>query len=469
MSSSFLIRIGLLLIPVALVPFCQLFGMIMTGSEHANLVIHYVATSIPVLFAVAASMTEPNNSRSWQAISTVIVFFSLHYMLEQFVPDLNNRDYICAFFSAIITATFSSHITANTLHLKRYLLSRFLNFGILLICCVITVILLYLVHTLIVKLVSSNDPASLIMGIPNILRLTLVGLLGQLLAPFGTDHITTSFIIGDPALQDIANLKDRILLFHCCSISFFIPAMLLALYFKINSNKKIPVFTLIIIALITSFFPNREAFILLTLIWVWPGLFFTHLAISTLVLLLAVYFPYLADNTISTDINKLINPIILLGTNRSNYIFLAIGILAYFLIPLFIFYKFKVASVSWKIKKRKNVRIRLISDRKGSQDLSLLAIRTMKLAGGIDNLKWIKATHNLIKIGYYYTENVNLDALKGVGTDSRIDNNEHVIYIYTDNTKTAENLAHKIIIFAERQFANLSEGQEGKHHAMDTN
>ena len=62
---------------------------------------------------------------------------------------------------------------------------------------------------------------------------------------------------------------------------------------------------------------------------------------------------------------------------------------------------------------------------------------------------------------------VNLDALKGVGTDSRIDTDSRTISIQTSSPEIAEGVSSKIIIFAEREFSDLT-AQEGEHHAMDT-
>lgn len=470
MSSSFLIRIGMMLIPVALVPFSLLLSMVFGSSGHVSGSVSLIESSIPVLFAVTASMTEPNNSRSWQVISTVIVFFFLRYALSLFVHDVQNRDLISAFTTAFITASFSSHITANTLHLKRYLQSRFLNFGILLICCAVAVALVFCIHSILIRVFADHDKSNFLMNFPVFLRVLLSTAAYQFLMPFGSEDIAYNFITSDPDLDFIPNITDHLFIFQYASIAVCIPAMLIALYFKIGSSRRLPIIFLIMIAVITSFFPHSECFVLLTLMWLWPGLFTLHVLLSSVLMLLCLYLPEISVTTYGHENINFINPITLIGTNNnSNLIFLLACAGSYLFTTMYLLSYVKISTLSWKIKKHKNVRIRLISDRKDSKDLSLLAIRTMKMAGGIDNLKWVKTTGNLLKIGYRNIEMVNAEAVKGVGIDSRIDSGEKVIYIYTRSSEIAEKICRKIIIFAEREFADLTKYQEVKQNAMDSN
>jgi hypothetical protein len=470
MTSSFLIRIGLVLIPVALIPFSLLFSVMFGTAGYVTGITSFIAGSIPVLFAVAASMTEPNNSRSWQIVSTVIVFFFLKFALNMFAPDIQDKDMISAFTSAIITATFSSHITANTLHLKRYLQSRFLNFGILLICSAVAVTLIYCIHAVLIKLYSGHESSNLIMNFPVFIRVFLSTATYQFFAPFGAGDVAMDYIAADPDLNYITNIKDRLFIFQYGCIALFIPVMLTALYLRIGANRRLPVIFLIFIAAVTSFFPHKEYFVLLTILWLWPGLFTFHIVLSSVLMILCLYLPEIAISSTGSDSMSIINPLALIGTdNNSNIAFLLTGAGCYFFLTLYLLSYVKVSSLTWKIKKRKSVRIRLISDRKDSKDLSLLAIRTMKMAGGIDNLKWVKNTRNLLKIAFLDIDKVNVDAVKGMGIDSRIDSSEKVIYIYAGSAGTAEKIANKIIIFAQREFSDLTKYQEVEKNAMDSN
>lgn len=468
MSSTILIRTGLLLIPVSLVPLCQLIPILSSGSDFGTVAARFIAGCIPVLFAVAASMTEPNNSRSWQIISTVIVFFTLKYMLSIFAPSLTGSDLICAFFSAVITATFSSHITANTLHLKRYLQSRFLNFGILLICCVAAVILISCARTVYHALFSLKGNSGLITSLPAGVRVAVCALAEHMAAPFGLNRLPGELLLSDPGTAATANLQGRMLFHRYCTSAFFIPAMLAALCLRLSSGRRTPVIFMILIAVVTSFFPHQDVYILLTLIWLWPGLFLLHLVLSALLAMVTVLVPELAGVAPPEIYTRLINPVVAAGSAQSaSYLYMAGGAVFYFLMTLILLSWAGIGRLSWKIKKHRNVRIRLISDRKGSSDLSLLAIRTMKIAGGLDNFRWIKCSGKELRIGYRRTDMVNLDALKGVGTDSRIDTDSRTISIQTSSPEIAEGVSSKIIIFAEREFSDLT-AQEGEHHAMDT-
>ena len=470
MATSFLIRTGLVLIPVALVPFCRLLAFISgtegTWAETAS----FIETTIPVLFAVAASMTEPNNSRSWQIISTVIVYFTLKHMLQTFAPEIAHRELISCFSSAIITAAFSSHITANTLHPRRYLESRILNLGILLICCVCAVVAVSCIDSVVISLFNPAGE-SLVTRLPRLARILAGAAVSQLLAPFGADHVTTEFIAGSFGVNaDALIVKERLLVFRYCSMAFFLPAMLGALFLKIGSSRKIPVAFLLLAAAVSSFFPHSEMFLLMTLLWLWPGLFCLHALLSSLLLLLCVHLPLLQISGDITSATRILNPVVMLNSGGTyNLMFAAAGAGAYFFATIYLLTHVKIGSLTWKIRKHRGARIRLISDRKDSRDLSLLAIRTMKLAGGIDNIKYVKTEGSLLKIGCYRAEQINEEAVKGMGTNSSVDAGEKTIHIRTRSTVVAERIARKIVIFADREFADLSDSQENEQHAMDTN
>ena len=276
MPSSFLLRVGLLLVPIFLLPLAQL---IQSGAAHTDYyltsltVSRYILNIVPLLFAVFASLTEPNISRSWQIISTIVVYFFLQFLFHSYFQKYDNSEYASAFCAALISGALSSHITANTDHLRRYFFSRILNLSILLIGCVlaffVTVIIFYVIDLLFI----SHDSGNILMGIPSDLRSFICMFAYQLAVPFGLDSYLAEFIMWDPYLNTISHQYVYVLIKNFIPI-YGIAAMLLAVIIKQDTYKFLPVFFLMLISLVSGIFEQVQPFVLLMILWIWSGLFF---------------------------------------------------------------------------------------------------------------------------------------------------------------------------------------------------
>lgn len=462
MTSSFLIRIGLLLIPVALVPFAQLLEVSSHSSYHCDLmqnIAFFLNSIIPVIFAIFASLTEPNNSKSWQIVSTIIVYFVLKQLLFIYYPGIQNINQISAFASSIITAAFSSRITANTLHIKRYIFSRILNLGILLFCCVITVLLVSSIKFVLIRLFDGQDENNILLNIPSTLQTFVFGYIFQILKPFGLENQIIEFLTNNSHISYVGNISNKLFLYSYSTILFLIPAMFVALYFRISKEKRIPVFFLIFICIVTSFFPGKEGFIYLTFIWIWPGLFSLHMILSAIYLSIMIELPSIEINPLlikDLQNNVYITKNFLHFGSYSTILLISIATFIYFSITSILLAKVPINKLSWKLKKHKSVRIKLIRDTKGSQDLSLLAIRLIKMTGGLDNISWISTESLQLKIGYNDIHLVNEEALKGFGRESYIDSYEKILCINSTDKNKIELVKQKIITFASREFLDLT-------------
>ncbi len=468
MTSTFLIRVGLLLIPVAMIPFVQLLGSAAPGTAYPELLTNIseiIRALIPLLFAVFASLTEPNNSKSWQIISTIIVFFILRSLYLQYSYQVLNIDLLSAFTSSVITAAFSSRITANTLIVRRYILSRLQNLGILVFWCLVALIAVTTIQLILQNIFNPQDENNWLVKLPITLQTFIFGFFFQLLKPFGLDFEIISFIELNPQLALFDNTSERLFLYSYTNILFMIPTMLVALCIKISSDKKLPIVFLAFISLFTSFFPGAEGFICLTIMWIWPGLYIVHMELSGIYLTVLLNLDSLEINPeFINSLNKqsFFNDNFLhIGNHYAAYI-VAITTSIYFVLTLTLLHKYPASSLTWKIKKHKSVRIRLIRDNRSSKDLSLYAIRLIKMTGGLDNITSISTNESQIKIGFEDLKQINRDALKGFGSESYINTDEKAIFINSTEPKKTELIKKKIIIFAAREFSFLSEVKENK-------
>lgn len=452
MPSSFLLRVGLLLVPIFLLPLAQL---IQSGAAHTDYyltsltVSRYILNIVPLLFAVFASLTEPNISRSWQIISTIVVYFFLQFLFHSYFQKYDNSEYASAFCAALISGALSSHITANTDHLRRYFFSRILNLSILLIGCVlaffVTVIIFYVIDLLFI----SHDSGNILMGIPSDLRSFICMFAYQLAVPFGLDSYLAEFIMWDPYLNTISHQYVYVLIKNFIPI-YGIAAMLLAVIIKQDTYKFLPVFFLMLISLVSGIFEQVQPFVLLMILWIWSGLFFFNALLAGLifVILLNVNLDY--DLMFYYGIGENIY-----DDYHSIYVLIFVAAV-YFFGTLFIIKKFSLKQLTWKLKKQKKVSIKLIRDKKNSKDLSLLAIRILKIIGGLDNIKNIRTDERNIVISYYNRDAINVEALKGIGSDSYYENKKSQVTITTSSSGTASSIVSKIVVFAHREFLDLN-------------
>ena len=468
MVSTFLIRVGLLLIPVALIPFVQLIETAAPGTNYPELFRRssdIIGYAIPVLFAVFASLTEPNNSKSWQILSTIIVFFIIRKLFSIYTPDIPDINLLSAFASSVITAAFSSRITANTLLVRRYILSRIQNLGILLFWCIITIILVSVIRFILLRLFNAHDESNMLLQLPSEIQTFIFGFVFQLCKPFGLDNYLLEFLTANQHIVSTGNVTERFFLYSYTNVFFLLPSMLAVLCIKISDTKKLPVLFMAFICFITSFFPGKEGFIYLTFIWIWPGLFAVHMFLSAIYLTVLIHIPSLEVNQhFIADLlsGSYFNDNFLNIGNMTAAGLIGLASLMYFATTIVILNRIPASRMTWKIKKHKNVRIRLIRDIKGSKDLSLLAIRLIKMAGGLDNLSWIASDSARLKIGCNNLKLVNREALKGFGNDSYVNSDEKTIFINTSEPLMIERVRKKIMTFASREFLYLSSENENR-------
>ena len=452
MPSSFLLRVGLLLLPIFLLPLAQL---IQTGTYHTDYyatgieISKYILFSVPLLFAIFASLTEPNISRSWQVVSTVAVYFFLQFLFHSYLQKYDNSEYASSFCAALISGALSSHITANTVYLRRYIFSRVLNLSILRIGCVITFFLVVLIFYVLDLLFLSHDSSNIIMGLPNEIRSFVCMFAYELAIPFGLDNYLAEFIMWDPYLNTISHQ------YVYASITNFVPiygvaAMLLAIIVKQDSYKFLPVFFLMMISLLSGIFNQVQPYIMLMILWIWSGLFFLHAFLAALIFVILLNLNLDYDVLFYSELKNNIYE-----DYHSIYILIFI-VAVYFFISLFVIRKVSLKRLTWKLKKQKNMNIRIIRDRKNSKDLSLLAIRIIKVIGGFDNINNISSDERNIIINYYNRDFINEEALKGVGYDSYCENKKRQVTITASSSGVASSVVAKIIVFAQREFLDLS-------------
>lgn len=445
-----------MLFPIILLPISQL---VLNGTSHTDYYLQgvqiskYILAIVPILFAVFASLTEPNISRSWQVISTVLVYFFLQSLFSSYLAKYEHSEYAACFCAALISSALSSHITANTDYLRRYIISRLLNLSILLIGSIITFFVIVTIFFVIDLLFLSHDPSNILMGLPNSVRSFICLFTYELAIPFGLDNYLAEFIMWDPFLNTISHQYVYKLITNFVPI-YGISAMLLAVAIKQDHYKFLPVFFLILISLLSGIFKSVEPFILLMILWIWSSLFFLN------ALLAALIFVVLLNINLDFDLffySELQNN--LYDDYHSIYVLILI-FLTYFFVTLYLIKKVTLKQLSWRIKKQRNMTIKLIRDKKNSQDLSLLAIRIMKIIGGLDNIQSIYSEDRKIIINYKHREPINIEALKSVGSDSYYEIKKKQVTITTTSGSISASIVAKIIIFAQREFLDLSKKGE---------
>lgn len=456
--SNFLLRTGLMMLPIACVPLAMLLksaSAILPVSINCQYLSDAILSFIPLFFAIAASLTEINNSRSWQIISTVLVYMTLHALFLQFIPGFSNPEYAVCYFSAIITAAMCSHITANTKYLKRYLISRALNLCILFGGCLAAVVLSMLIGWVLRTIFGDHGESTFLATLPVKVREYLTGFAYEGLHPFGANVLLSDYMLNNPELNEVKS-RELFCFYNFIIQIFCLPALLTALFTKLDSKKRLPVLFLVLMCLFSTYYPQAETLILLTIIWMWPGLFLAHVVLAGFVYGLVREFGMSVHFSGDISIRKAADAA-LSANALSNVCLILFCALCYFTLTHYVLGKYPLNNISWKIKKTRPIVIRMIRDRKGSKDLSLLAIRILKMIGGLDNLVWVDESGDVITIRYSDGKMINNDALKSIGRESRNENEAKLIYIKASDAAIASEITKKIRIFAKRQFVDATQ------------
>lgn len=449
MSHSYKLRILLMIFPICLLALCEFtinqFPELRSFSE-VRIFCKYLILFLPPTFAVTASLTEPNNSKSWQIISTVLIYFIIQYAIKQYIPHFKESNHVVAFTSAFITATFCSHMTANNKYIKRYLSSRFYNLGVLLIVSFFIIITFVYLNSVAQNLLLNTNSSNPLFKLPYSIRSFVLYIMYGFAQPFKLEHNVLNYIVNEPR-SNAFHIESFIKVFSFCTQSYGLSAMIIALYLL---KKKTILLLLLLINIFGCNLPYIQEYTLIALLWLWPYLIILYVLLSSLLFVITEYIgitnifsSYTFINISFFSKNLIIQGIILF--------------IVYLLTSIYIFKRFDITKHTLRLPKRKTINIKRIIDDENSSDQSLGAIRIIKIIGGLDNFVFVKNEETKIVIKYLENKKINNDGLKSFGRKSFNQINNKIIVIYTDDILIAKNIVGKILTFAQRQFLDISQ------------